>query len=263
MSVTFGYFSHDSGTREAAERLRVWMSDRIGEPMVLRYAGGYEALAREVDAATVDVAWLPPVVYVRLPPGRAEPLVSVVRGEQTGYESVLLVRADSPIHTLAELRQSRAAWVDAWSASGFVVPRVGLKSMGVDPRTLFRVEAFHGSHRAAIRAVVDGAADVTGTHAGPDEATGSGEEWTGVTGVAMRVLHSFGAVPSDLIAVRTALAPEARARLRDAFVAAGEGPMKEEIRLIFGADAFRTDGGSDYDSFRTGLAKADADGLFR
>ena len=49
------------------------------------------------------------------------------------------------------------AYHRAWSAAGFVLPRVKLALLGVDPRTVFRTEKFHGSHRAALQALVDGA----------------------------------------------------------------------------------------------------------
>ncbi len=263
-TFTFGYFAHEESTQEASERLRQWMSSRLGVPMKLQFAGGYEALAREVEAGSVDLAWLPPVVFVKVRPGAAEPLVSLLRGRAKGYQSVLVVRADSSIHRLKDLRNTRAAWVDAWSASGFVVPRVGLSSLGIDPRTLFRVEAFHGSHGAATRAVVDGAADVTGTHARLKEAGDEGVEgpWALVDGVAMRVLQSFGAVPSDLICTRPDLPAEEKKALHDAFIAAAEGPMKAEVKAIFGADAFAEGSATGYDDLRKELEKATKAGLF-
>lgn len=263
-TLTFGYFAQEESTREASERLRVWMSERLGVPMSLHYCGGYEALAREVEAEKVDVAWLPPVAFVKLPPEKVEALLALERGRQTGYKSALVVRSDSTIESLDDLRGARAAWVDAWSASGFVVPRVGLKKMGIDPRNLFRVEAFHGSHSAAIRAVIDGAADVTGTHARPKASGEEGVEgsWTLVDGVAMRVLRTFGEVPADLICVRPGLPAELKPRLAEAFKEACAGDRKADVKAIFGADRFTDAPTSGYAALRASLTEATADGLF-
>lgn len=262
-ALTFGYFAQEDATKEASERLRTWMSERLGIPLNLHYAGGYEALTRDVESGKVDLAWLPPVAYVKLDPSKAEPLLSLVRGRQIGYKAALVVRSDSTYERLEDLRNARAAWVDAWSASGFVVPRVGMKKLGVDPRSFFRVEAFYGSHSAAIRAVIDGAADVTATHARPKASGEEGFEgsWTLVDGVAMRVLRTFGEVPSDVICVRTSIEEPLRKRVADTFKEAATA-QKAEIKAIFGADSFADGSAAGYDELRTSLAEATAAGLF-
>jgi phosphate/phosphite/phosphonate ABC transporter binding protein len=262
--LTFGYFAQEETTREASERLREWMAERLGCPLELSYSGGYEALAKDLEAENVDCAWLPPVAYVKVPAAHVEPLLALERGRRTGYQSALVVRADSPIERVEQLRNARAAWVDAWSASGFVVPRVGLKRLGIDPRNLFRVEAFHGSHSAALRAVLDGAADVTGTHARPKASGEEGFEgsWTLVEGKAMRVLRTFGDVPSDLIAVRPGLSAEKKQSLSNVFKEAATA-KSAEIKAIFGADRFAdVPSRRGYDDLRTSLEDANRAGLF-
>ena len=79
----------------------------------------------------------------------------------------------------------------AYSASGYVVPRVGLAAVGVDPRVAFAEERFWHSHEAVVRAVVAGRADFGATYAG----VGPGGEitrgsWMDVQGAdeAVRVL---------------------------------------------------------------------------
>ncbi len=261
--LTFGYFAQEEATRAASERLREWMSDKLGVAMTLHYAGGYEALAKDVDNAKVDISWLPPVAYVKVDADKTDPLLAIERGRGTGYKAALVVRADSSYERIEDLRNARAAWVDAWSASGFVVPRVGMKKLGVDPRSFFRVEAFHGSHSAALRAVIDGAADVTGTHARPKASGEEGFEgsWTLVEGVAMRVLRTFGEVPSDLICVRKSLETPLRDRVAEAFKEAAI-VQKAEIKAIFGADRFADGVATGYDELRSSLAEATSAGLF-
>jgi len=262
-ALTFGYFAQEESTRAASERLREWMTERLGVPMSLHYAGGYEALARDVETEKVDVAWLPPVAYLKVDPEKVDPVLAIERGRQTGYKAALVVRSDSAYERIEDLRNARAAWVDAWSASGFVVPRVGMKKLGVDPRDLFRVEAFYGSHSAAIRAVIDGAADVTGTHARPKASGEEGFEgsWTLVEGMAMRILRTFGEVPSDLICVKRSLAAPVREQLVAAFKEAAQS-QKPEIKAIFGADGFADASTLGYDELRAALAEANAAGLF-
>lgn len=262
-ALTFGYFAQEESTRAASERLREWMTEKLGITMNLHYAGGYEALARDIETEKVDVAWLPPVAYLKVDPEKVDPLLALERGRQTGYKAALVVRSDSPFQRLEDLQNARAAWVDAWSASGFVVPRVGMKKLGLDPRELFRVEAFYGSHSAAIRAVLDGAADVTGTHARPKASGEEGFEgsWTLVDGMAMRVLRTFGEVPSDLICVKRVLAAPIREQLVAVFKDTIQS-QKADIKAIFGADDFAEASTQGYDELRKSLAEANAAGLF-
>jgi ABC-type phosphate/phosphonate transport system substrate-binding protein len=108
-SLTFGYFAQEETTRAASERLREWMSEKLGFRLELHFAGGYEALTRDVESGKVDMAWLPPVAYVKADPTKVTPLLALVRGRQTGYQGALVVRSDAPYERLEDLRNARAA----------------------------------------------------------------------------------------------------------------------------------------------------------
>src|SRR3954451_11351196 len=84
-----------------------WLGQRVGVEMVRFQVPSYDALARQMRDGTIQVAWLPPIVFVRLErEGIASPLVTNVRSGGAGYQSVLLVRKDSRVHTLDGLRGS-------------------------------------------------------------------------------------------------------------------------------------------------------------
>src|SRR5262249_28186849 len=140
-------------------------------------------------------------------------------GTTTGYQSVLLVRSSSPVVTLEALRGLSAAWVDPMSASGYVLPRLQLAALGLDPRTLFGVERFYGSHPPAVRALLDGAADVAATFVGVGDGVVSRRSWTNEVEAPsdLRVLATFGEIPADLIAVRHDMPNDARESLANAF----------------------------------------------
>lgn len=248
----------------SADALLRWMGERAGVEVERRSAPSYEALADEVRAGAIDVAWLPPIVFVRLGEA-AQALGSICRDGKTTYEAALIVRAgDKKLRTIEALRGTRAGWVDPWSAAGFVLPRVKLALLGVDPRTVFRTERFYGSHRAAIEALRDGACDAAGTHARADEkgkiVSGG---WSSVEGADVRVLATFGAIPPDVIAVRSAFDATLREKtlsaLRDACKDA-EG--RELTRAIFGGDELREGLAPGYESLKRALEMATARGLF-
>src|SRR5262245_3556112 len=88
-----------SGLEEHIDRITDQMSAHMGISIQRRDAASYEALAADVRESRVDVAWLPPIVFVRL--GNAvTPLGSILRGGAAAYEAALIVRADSKVHTV-------------------------------------------------------------------------------------------------------------------------------------------------------------------
>jgi phosphate/phosphite/phosphonate ABC transporter binding protein len=263
--ITFGLVvpSAGSGLSERIDQLTTWMSERTGIPIQRREAASYEALASDVREDKVDVAWLPPIVFVRL--GElVTPLGSILRGGATAYQAALIVRADSKVQTIDALRGTRAGWVDPWSAAGFVLPRVKLALLGDDPRTLFRTETFHGSHRSAINALIEGASDVAGTYA---RANASGDiitgAWSEIDGADVRVLATFGEIPPDVLAVRTAIPQE----LRDKAFAALEAICSDEskrtvVREVFGGDELMAGLAPGYDALQKALDMATSRGIF-
>jgi phosphate/phosphite/phosphonate ABC transporter binding protein len=228
-----------------------------------RNAPSYEALATDVREGKVDVAWLPPIVFVRLG-DTVVPLGSIMRGGQSAYEAALVIRADSRIRTIDALRGTRAGWVDPWSAAGFVLPRVKLALLGVDPRTVFRTETFHGTHRAAVKALIEGACDVAGTYARASEKGDvTAGAWSEIEGAEIRVLATFGAIPPDVIGARSGLPEETREKVLAALrAAAREESTRSVLREIFGGDELREGPAPGYDALRSALEMATARGLF-
>jgi phosphate/phosphite/phosphonate ABC transporter binding protein len=263
--IVFGLVVNTPGSDLPArvDRLTKMIGAHVGLEVARFEAPTYEALATEVREGRVDVAWLPPIVFVRLADA-VTPLGSIVRGGKTAYEAALVVRADSRIRTIDGLRGSRAGWVDPWSAAGFVLPRVKLALLGVDPRSVFRTETFHGSHRAAMKALAEGACDVAGTYAQSDEAGNVlAGAWSEVEGAEVRVLATFGAIPPDVIAVRAELPPESREKVLEALRAAcAEESTRKVLREIFNGDELREGLAPGYESLKSALDMATARGLF-
>lgn len=261
----FGLVVNTPGSELPArvDRLLSMLGKHAGVEIVRFDAPSYEALAAEVRESRVDVAWLPPIVFVRLADD-VTALGSIMRDGKSAYEAALVVRADSKIRTIDGLRGSRAGWVDPWSAAGFILPRVKLALLGVDPRTVFRTETFHGSHRAAMTALAEGACDVAGTYAQAD-AEGNVTEgaWSEIEGAHVRVLATFGAIPPDVIGVRKGYPEEGREKILAALRAAcADASTRTMVREIFNGDELEEGLVSGYESLRSALDMATARGLF-
>ncbi len=264
--VRFGLVAPSSRSEIAGhvDELAATIAGLGGLDLTADLSATYGELADKVKAGALEAAWLPPIVFVRTST-QVDPLGAIDRGGAgKGYESALVVREDSVIESVDELRGVRAGWVDPWSAAGFVMPRVKLALVGVDPRTLFRTEQFHGSHRAALEALAEGACDVVGTHAqrDADGAVSSGA-WMQITGTPFRVLATFGAIPPDVVAVQKEMPAPVRASLLGAFRRAAEEPATRQLlEALFGGTSLREGAPAGYVALESALAVATARGLF-
>ncbi len=265
--VVFGLVVPEHAIAQLApkvDELAEWLGDEVGVDVIRRNAKSYESLARAVREGKVDLAWLPPIVYVRIIEG-VNPLGSILRGGSAHYDAALVVKTSSNIEDVDDLHGARAGWVDPWSAAGFVMPRLELASRGVDPRALFRTERFVGSHRAAIEAVMDGAVDVAGTFARPEksDSTETSGGWSEVENADVRILGRFGQIPPDVLAVRRNLLPSTHEKILAALRAATKSEeARPLVKAVFGGEDLTESLDEGYEKLRSRLDSAIARGLF-
>lgn len=243
-------------------------ADAAGVHVVPRVALSYSELARLMRERLADVAWLPPIAFLKLSEaGTVVPIVSHIRGANASYESVLLVRRDATAARVEDLRGKTAGWVDPWSAAGYVLPRVELLRRGTDPRAMFGEERFYGSHDAAVRALLDGKVDAAATFAQLRE---SGEVLRGgfsnIAGAleAVRVIDRFGPIPCDVIAAHEGVPAETRDAVAAALVQVANDPRwKDALARVFGVEEFRPGVPASYDALRALFAEGTSAGLFK
>ena len=166
----------------------------------------YAALVEQIGRGLVHVAWAPPLVAVELErSGAAKPVLCLARGGQTAYHSAIFAPRASHVRSLQDLTGMHVAWVDRESSAGYVLPRLKLTSVGLDPRTLFGRESFLRTHGAVARAVLAGDTDLGATYLSVDVRTkrvvSAGWLDAGATQEDVRVLTTAGPIPSDAIVV--------------------------------------------------------------
>lgn len=218
------------GPRMAA--LTRWLGHRLDCNVVPRCALSYEELVPMFESGHVDIAWLPPIVHWHLDRAKlARGLLVNERGGRERFSSVLLGRKGSAHDSLEKLRGARAAWVDPWSASGYVLPRIALAEREIDPRTTFLEERFFGSRDAALRAVLDDRFDVTATFAYFEGERMARCGWDEIPDAASKfdVLLRAGDIPSDCIATARSMSDDTRERVATAFEAALADPAAAEL----------------------------------
>lgn len=142
---------------EAFTPLTNYLSDKMGEPVSLRIAPDYEAHIDSAGRDEVDIAYMGPVSYVKLVEkyGPRRLLARQAIGGNPVFHAKIFVRADSPIHTLADLRGKRFAFGEPNSTMSHLVPRYMLWQAGVAVEQLASTR-FVGDHENVALGVLAG-----------------------------------------------------------------------------------------------------------
>ena len=145
------------------EPLRVYLEKRLGMPVELRVGENYVATGEALQAGRSDIAYLGPVTYILR--SRSAKLDAFARPlhAQTGqfFHAAIIVPADSPVKTLADLKGGAVGFGDAASTSGTWVPRYQLLEAGLIPWRDYTPRSF-GGHDNVARAVAARIVDAGG-----------------------------------------------------------------------------------------------------
>jgi phosphate/phosphite/phosphonate ABC transporter binding protein len=188
--------------REEFEPLMVYLSDSLGRRVVLYIAKDYGDLRTKMEAGAVDIGSFSPFAYVDAERGGKIRIIaqSILDGSAT-YRGLIVVRKDSGLKTLADLRGKRIAFVDPKSASGYVYPRALLIEKDITPENYFKETFFAGSHDRVIAAVLERRADAGAIY---DGALAVAKRF-GVPTENLTTVVSTDPIPHDAIAVRLGL----------------------------------------------------------
>jgi ABC-type phosphate/phosphonate transport system substrate-binding protein len=147
--------------------------ERRGLPFDYVLTSNYERLVEDLLEGAVDVAWNSPLAWLRaerMGRARGTPVRAVaMRDTDRDLTSVVVVRADGPIRSVADLRGRTVAVGAVDSPQATLIPLDHLRRAGLRPGDDFEVRRHdllggkHGDHiggeREAARALVSGRAD--------------------------------------------------------------------------------------------------------
>ena len=163
--VRFGMISVEN-ERDAIARLQglqTYMARELRAPFRVFRGSDYAAVVEAMRAGHSEIAYLGPASYGlarRVMGERIAPIFRYIDNEgMEGYYSAMIVKADSPIRQLADMRGKTLGFSDPNSTSGFQVPGWFLRRQGMDPATFFSRTGFTGSHEQGVMAVINGTFD--------------------------------------------------------------------------------------------------------
>jgi phosphate/phosphite/phosphonate ABC transporter binding protein len=215
--LKFGFTPVLGQTDERAEfePLTSYLSDVIGQKVVLYVAKNYGDLRTQMEAGEVDIGSFSPFAYVDAVRGGKIRIIaqSVIDGSAT-YRGIIVARKDGGLKSLADLQGKRFAFVDPKSASGYVYPRAMLVEKGINPDSFFQETLFAGDHMKVIAAVLDGRVDAGATY---DNALGIAKA-SGMPSDNLVIIASTDPIPHDAIAMRIGLDEALAKKIQTALV---------------------------------------------
>jgi len=144
-------------------KLADYLSEKLGVKIRLTIMSRYGEALQRFKSRHLDGAFLNSyTTSMAIKELHLEPVIRQVRlnGDAMTY-SYILVRADSGIRNVADMKGRSFAFVDPATTEGYLFPLAFLKKNGVnDLSTFLERYFFTGSHSSVVFAVLDGRADI-------------------------------------------------------------------------------------------------------
>ncbi|MBI4869843.1 MAG: phosphate/phosphite/phosphonate ABC transporter substrate-binding protein [Candidatus Wallbacteria bacterium] len=181
------------------------LGERLKRPAEMVVSPDYDSLGALLGQGKIELAWFSGVSYLRarrkykvVPIARA-----VLKGKGT-YRGVLMVRTESAIRSIGDLKGKRFAYVDRDSGSGYLAANRSLVQSGISPLSDLASVAFTYNHLVSLQGVIEGRFDVAAVYENA-VATYKGR----LDGSKLRVLTRTEEVPKDVVAAATTVPAKA------------------------------------------------------
>ena len=218
-------------TQAAFEPFRAYLEKKLGVEVSFYFTSNYADIITALRAKKIQMAHLTPYNYVlatQQMPGLAAIATLGTGGKPTVYHSIILTNPKTGLKTMADVK-ARAkdltlCFADPASASGHLIPRAYLNSIGLNPDSSFKETMFAGSHNAVIMTVKAGKMDLGCTNS--DLALDLLIQAGSLKREDVVTLWTSPAIPNDAITVRTDMNKDFIEKVQDAYLSASKDDFK-------------------------------------
>jgi len=210
------------------EPLRAYLEKRLGLPVELVVGANYAATGEALRFGRLDIAYLGPVTYIlQSRRTKLEPFARPSHAQVgSTFQAVVIVPADSPAKTLADLKGKEVAFGDPASTSGTWVPRYQLLAAGLVSGRDYTLRVL-GAHDSVALAVANKKVAAGGLSMPIYERLLKEGK---LDPKAVRVLAESPAIPEYMWTFRAGLDPAFREEIRQAFVSVTDPEMLKAFR---------------------------------
>jgi phosphonate transport system substrate-binding protein len=239
---------------DASKKLKDFLESKTSYKYEIAIPQSYIAVVEAFGTARADVAALNTFGYVRAFDlyGVEARLTSLRHGKST-YQSQFIVKTGSPIKTIEDLKGKKIAFVDASSASGYLLPLKLLKDKKIETgETVFAM-----THDNVVSMVYNGQVDAGATfYSVPDEEGIQDARRlvrTQYPDVEKKVsiLQLSDALPNEPLVFRKELSEEMKTKIASAMLEFVQSPDgKKTFKAIYGVDDMKPATDKDYEAVR-------------
>ncbi|MCT4508807.1 MAG: phosphate/phosphite/phosphonate ABC transporter substrate-binding protein [Tepidibacter sp.] len=175
----------------------------------------YDAINQGINDGLIDVGWFSPFAYVNArKKSNVIPIATPKISGKSTYDGYIIVRKDSSIEKLSDLKDKHFGYVDTNSASGYLYARNIFKSNNLNPDKIFNKASFMGNHDNVIKGVLSGELDAGATYSEALE----NFKYRNSSMNNIKIIESVHNIPKDAIAVSPKISDDIIQKLKDGFI---------------------------------------------
>lgn len=204
-SITLGLIpgGQPAAIKKQSQIVAEALQKKLNIPVKIYISKNYAGLTTALKAKKVDYAFLSALSFVEAE--KEIPLKVLLKKTYAGpyYFSGLVVREESPIKKIQDLKNKSIAFVDEQSTSGYLYPQVYLQKNKLQNQS-FKKMIFSGSHAASIEMLESQKVDIAAIFV--DDEKGSSGAWSRFkknSKSQFRLIWISEPIPNDPIVVRT------------------------------------------------------------
>lgn len=223
-----------------AKQVADFLSKEIGVKVEVMIPMSYGASVQALISNKVQVAYMDSLPYILAKKEAPVEIIAVEkRNGRTDYDSLLVVRKDSPIKEVTELKGKKMAFTSQTSTSGYLMPLALLVqekqvSDYQQADKYFSQILYAGGYDKALQAVVSGQADAAAFSDYVIEGVKADLYGTKEQRNQIRILKRNSGVPTHLIAVRSDLSKQLKTKIQAALMKLSQ-QQGQMLSSVYGA----------------------------
>lgn len=269
LNVQFVPTNNDGSMEAKTGPFADYLSEKLGMDVNVTLATDYSTIVEAMASGKVDLGIMPPAAYVQARNlDAAEAILSSqlvkydedteepIEGEYTStFKGEVLVKADSDMESLEDLKGKKIATLSPNSASGYIYPVAEMKDLGIDPLTDCTLTTVNDIP-SEMTAVLNGQQDACFVFQGARYVFSS--KFTDYDLYKdLKVLYlTDGDIPNDAIAVQPSMDEDLKAQIKDVFLNMANDEEGKEAMSLWGHTGYGEADESAYDTIEVYTDKA-------
>lgn len=269
LNVQFVPTNNDGSMEAKTGPFADYLSEKLGMDVNVTLATDYSTIVEAMASGKVDLGIMPPAAYVQARNlDAAEAILSSqlvkydedteepIEGEYTStFKGEVLVKADSDMESLEDLKGKKIATLSPNSASGYIYPVAEMKDLGIDPLTDCTLTTVNDIP-SEMTAVLNGQQDACFVFQGARYVFSS--KFTDYDLYKdLKVLYlTDGDIPNDAIAVQPSMDDDLKAQIKDVFLNMADDEEGKEAMSLWGHTGYGEADESAYDTIEAYTDKA-------